>query len=324
MRRRETVVAVAAVAWVLRAPGSAAAPAFPSRPVRLVVGFTPGAQSDLTARLVGAVWGPLIGTQILVENLPGASGVIGAEAVARAAADGYTLLLGGTSNLAIAPAADDRLRYDPERDFVPIARVARIPWAFAVRADLPVANLAELVRYAKLRPGQVTFASGALAAQLAVEMLKASTEIDVVPVPYKGTAPAVLDVAAGRVDFVAADVAAMQPHVQAGRLRLIAATGEQRTKALPELATVAEQGIAGYATDSWNAIMAPRDTPADVVRHLRESLARALTSAELRDGLGRLGFEVIDEPSDALPQVLRAEIEVYRSLIRRTGMRVER
>jgi len=324
MRRRDAFATVAMLPWALPTRATAASPAYPSKPVRLVVGFAPGAQSDLTARMLGRFWAPLLGTQIVIENLPGASGVIGAEAVARAAPDGYTLLLGGTSNLAIAPAADERLRYDPVRNFVPIGRVARIPWAFAVRTDLPVSTVPELVRYVKSRPGQVTYAAGALAAQLAVEMLKTSAEIDVVQVPYKGTAPAVLEVAAGRVDFVAADVAALQPLVQAGRLRLIASTGTKRSKSLPDLATVAEQGITGYATDSWNAIVVPRNTPPDVVRTLRETLARALTSVEFHDGLERIGFEVIHEPPDALEQVLGAEIEAYRSLIRRTGMRIER
>jgi tripartite-type tricarboxylate transporter receptor subunit TctC len=321
-RRRDLVNLLAAgvlqaVAPLARAQGQA------GRPIHLVVGFAPGAQSDLTARLVAQAMAPLLGVPVVVENRPGASGTIAAEMVARAAPDGATVLLGGTSNLSIAPAFDDKLRYDPLRDFVVVGRVARIPWAIAVNAKLPITTVRQLVQYAKARPGQVTYASGALATHLAVRMLAVEVAFDVVQVPYRGTAPAVLDVAAGRVDFTIADIAAMEPHVRAANLRMIATTGRARAKAVPDLPTVAEEGVAGFATDSWNALTVPRDTPVDVVRRLRQALAQALASTELREGLDRLGFEPIDEPADALPESLRAEIESYRTLIRRTGMRAE-
>lgn len=324
MRSRRAFVGLVAAGWMQAVARRAWAQAFPSRPIRLLVGFAPGAQSDLTARLVGQVLGPLLGVAIVVDNRPGASGAIAAEATAQAEADGYTMLLGGTSNLAIAPAFDEKLRYDPLRDFAAIGRVARIPWAFAVNAKLPITTVPQLVEYARSRPGEVTYASGALATQLAVEMLSLATGIQVLQVPYKGTAPAVLDVASGRVDFTVADIAAMDVHVRAANLRILATTGRQRVKALPDVPTVAEQGIAGFVTDSWNALVVPRDTPSDAVRRLRQALGQALRSSELRDGLERLGFEPIVEPADVLPEVLKAEIESYRALIRRTGMRAER
>lgn len=324
MNRRKGLFAVAASALLLAAAPIARAEAFPSRPIRLLVGFAPGAQSDLTARLIGQAMGSLLGVAVVIENRPGASGAIAAELAARAEPDGYTMMLGGTSNLAIAPAFDDKLRYDPLRDFASIGRVARIPWAFAVNARLPVETVPQLVQHARARPGAATYASGALATQLAVEMLKATMPIDVVQVPYKGTAPAVLDVAAGRVDFIVADIAAMAPHVQAGNLRLLATTGRARASALPDLPTVAEQGVRGYFTDSWNGLVVPRDTPADSVRLLRQALAQALHTVEVRDGLQRLGFEPIDEPAAAMIEVLRGEIESYRALIRRTGMGINK
>jgi tripartite-type tricarboxylate transporter receptor subunit TctC len=301
----------------VRAQGVAA------RPIRILVGFAPGAQSDLTARLVAQVLAPLLDVPVVIDNRPGASGTIAAEIAARAAPDGATVLLGGTSNLAIAAAFDEKLRYDPLRDFVFVGRIARIPWAFAVNARLPITTLPQLVQSAKARPGELSYASGALATQLAVEMLKTEVGIDVLRVPYKGTAPAVLDVASGRVDFTVADIAAMQPHVRAGNLRMLATTGRVRATVVPDLPTVAEQGVPGYVTDSWNALVVPRDTSADVLRRLRQALAKALATAELREGLDRLGFEPIDEATETAPALLKAEIESYKTLIRRTGMRAE-
>lgn len=323
MKRRRGLLAVLVTGALQVLTSQVRAQGVAARPIRILVGFAPGAQSDLTARLVGQVLAPLLEVPVVIDNRPGASGTIAAEFAARAAPDGATVLLGGTSNLAIAAAFDDKLRYDPLRDFVFVGRIARIPWAFAVNAKLPITTMTQLIQSAKARPGELSYASGALATQLAVEMLKAEVGIDVLRVPYKGTAPAVLDVASGRVDFTVADIAAMQPHVRAGNLRMLATTGRGRARAVPDMPTVAEQGVPGYVTDSWNALVVPRDTPVEAVRRLRQAMAKALLTAELRDGLAHLGFEPIDEAAESAPELLRAEIESYKTLIRRTGMRAE-
>lgn len=315
MKRRPILRATAAAA-LLAAGGHAMAQAFGSSTVRLIVAFAPGGQSDLVARLLARTLSSLIGATIVVENRAGAGGAIGVEFAARANADGSTLLLGSASNLTIGPALESNLRYDPIRDFAPIGRIAHAPLVVAARSGLPVASATELVAMARRQPGALTYASGAALVQFAFESLKNSAGVDLVAVPYKGTAPALLDVVAGRVDLIVADVAAVAPHVNAGTLRVIANAGRTRARAFPRVPTMIEQGF-DFEFESWQGLLAPRATPANVIARLQGALAEAMAADEFIKGLQAIGFEPIDEPPAAFGDTLRSELDRYRRLVRR-------
>jgi len=315
MHRRQILQAVAAGTLLLTSR-FAAAQTSPTKPVRLVVAFPPGGQSDLIARLLAQTLGALLGASMVVENRSGAGGAIGVEFAARAPADGSTLLLGSASNLTIAPALDRGLRYDPLRDFTPIGRIARAPLVLAVRSGLPVLSASQLVEHARKHPGTLTYASGATLVQFAIEFLKTAARVDILEVPYKGTAPALLDVVAGRVDLLLADVAAVAPHASSGALRVIANAGQTRSHAFPDAPTMIEQGF-DFDFETWHGLLAPGGTSGESIASLQRALRHALASEEFRKGLERLGFEPIDEPPNAFAALLRNELEKYRRLVKR-------
>jgi tripartite-type tricarboxylate transporter receptor subunit TctC len=321
MNRRALLNLLAGAATAL-ASSRAFADGFPAKPIRLVVSYPPGAQTDNSARLVAARMAELLGQMVVIENRPGAGATIGAELVARSQADGYTLLMGGSSNLALAPLLYADLRYDPVRDFVAIGRIARVPFILAARSGLPVATLPQLLDHARARPGALTFASSSTGTQLATHMLLARAGVDAIDVPYKGTAPAVLDVVAGRVDFTFADYSAVAAHARAGTLRLLGTSGATRARETPEIPTIAELGFPGFSAYSWNAIMAPTGTPGDVVATLRSAVRRSMQTPAVRAGFEQMGFEPVDDDPEAFPAHLRAEIERLRRLVSETGIRV--
>ncbi|HSW34032.1 MAG TPA: tripartite tricarboxylate transporter substrate binding protein [Steroidobacteraceae bacterium] len=323
MIRRQLLRFCATGALVWRAP-AVWAQAYPAKPIRLIVAYPPGGQSDLIARLVAQALGSVLGVSVVVENRPGANGAVGVEFAARAPADGYTVLLGSGGNLTLGPAVDSGLRYDPQRDFIPIARIARVPLVLAARADLPVASLPDLIAYARKHPGKLTYASGATLTQIAIEALKVSAGVDMVYVPYKGSAQAMLDVAAGRVDFGLADVAVVTPHVQSGAVRLLANSGAVRARAFPAVPTAMEQGVADFVWESWHGLLAPAGTPAGAIGTLQEAMRRALDSTAFRESLANLGFDPIDEDPKTFAAFLRDETALYRRLVSRTGLHVER
>jgi tripartite-type tricarboxylate transporter receptor subunit TctC len=313
---------------VLRALGSGALASaafaaigqgFPEKTLRIVVAYPPGGQADAVARLTARQLGDILGGTVIVDNRPGGNSTIAADFVAHAPADGYTLLLGAASNLTIAPALDSQLRYDTLRDFVPIARIARVPQLFVVRASLPVSTMAQLLDYARQHPGKLTFASSAAANELAIESLKATERIDILVVPYKGTAQVMLDLIADRIDLAIADVASTAPHVRSGALRVIANASATRAREFRDVPTMAEQGVPSYVFESWQSLVAPKATPADVVARLRSALRQALAAPEFRDGLERMGFVPIDEADDVFPAVLRDEIERHKALVQKIG-----
>ena len=260
--------------------------------------------------------GELLGVTVVVENKAGAGGVVGVEYAARGPTDGSMLLLGSPSNLTIGPAVDGNLPYDPLQDFAPIGRVARLPLVLAIRPGLPMTDAKQLVAYARTHPGELTYASGATLIQFALESLKAAAGVDILQVPYGGTAPAMVDVLAGRVDLLLADVAAVAPHASAGTLRVIANMGQKRSLAFPNVPTLIEQGF-DVDVESWQGLLAPSATPRDAIVMLQNALQKAVSSAEFRKGLERLGAEPIDERPAAFEAFLRNELEKYRRLAKR-------
>jgi tripartite-type tricarboxylate transporter receptor subunit TctC len=293
---------------------------YPTRPIRLIVGFPPGAQSDSVARLIGGELSTLLRQPVVIDNRGGASGAIGAELAARAPADGYTLLLGSITNLAIAPLVIPHLGYDSLRDFAAIRRFARVPLVVAVNSKIPVTTLGELVDYARTHPGELTCATGAPSTQLAIQMLMNFSATDILHVPYKGTAAAAADVASGHVSLTIADLAALAPHAQSGRIRLLATTSPKRLRAAADLPTAIEQGFTGDAVFIWQAIVVPRDTPADVVATLRSALFKVVSAPGFSEQLERMGFEAVEEDPAEFPAMLKAEIERFRPMVKQAGI----
>jgi len=323
MKRRQLTKALALMPLVLAATG-ASGQAFPARPIRLIVSYAPGAHADAIARLLGRALGEQLKWSVVVENRTGANGTIGVAMVAKSPADGYTLALVGAGNLTLAPLLDGSVRYDPQRDLVALARIARVPMVLAARAELPVQTMRQLLDHARRHPGELTYASSGNFATMAMESLKATADVDLVVVPYRGTSPALLDVVAGRVDLVFADVASVVPQVRAGTLRLLASTGAARTRAHPELPTAVEQGEPDFVWETWQGIVAPAGIAGDILEALRSALRQACTSAGFRAGLEQLGFEPIDEPADAFAAVVRDETERFRRLVARHGTQMKR
>ena len=323
MTRVASVLAIAAP-FVFCASG-VHAESYPSRPIRLVVAQAPGGQNDAIARMLTQQLSDILKQPVVIENRGGVGGTIGADFVAKAPADGYTLLVGGSNNLAIAVAVHPALPYDPARDFVPVRGIAQVPYALAVNAKMPVASVRELVAYARAHPGQLTYGSGGNGSTsgLAAELFKSMAGVDIVQVPYKGSAPAVADLVSGHVSMMFADLALVLPHAKAGTLRLLAAAGEARAPGAPGLATVAEQGYPGYGISAWYAVVAPAATPAAVIAKLDEALAQTVRSDELRQRLLQQGYEPIDAPPPVIGAMIRSDIAKFATLVRSAGIKGE-
>lgn len=315
MNRRNLLRAIGAGA--LAATGQRAAAQIGSaRPIHLIVAFSPGGPSDQIARVLVRSVGNQFGGPLVVDYKPGAGGTVGVEFAARAPADGSTLLIGSSSNLTIGPALDSSLRYDPIRDFVALGRLGQTPLILVARSALPIRNAAELIAYARRKPGALTYGSGAAMVQFAMESLKATAGIDIVHVPYKGNAPALMDVVAGHVDLALVDVAAAAPHVESGTLRVIANGGKARARAFAQVPTMVEQGF-DFEFDSWQALLAPRATPAEFVARVQGVLQTVLKSEEFVQALQAVGFEPIHEPPAAFAALLQGEVLRYQQLARR-------
>ncbi len=315
---------LALIGVALPAPPVPAQP-FPTKPVRIEVGYAPGAQNDVMGRILAQALADYWMQSVVVENHGGAGGSVGAGMIATAAADGYRLLFGGASNLAIAPALQPNLVYDPLKDFVPIGGIARVPYALAVNARVPARSLAELIAYARANPDRLTYSSGGIgsSSSLASELLKSSTGINILHVAYKGSAPAANALVSGEVDLMFADLSLLAPHDKAGTIRLLAVAGTKRAAAAPNLPTVAEQGVPGYALEPWYGLVAPAGTPPEVMARLATAFAAVRDAPEVREKFERLGYELIVDTPAEFGALIRAEIERYASLIKKAGIRSE-
>ena len=301
----------------------AVAQPYPDKPLRLIVPLAPGGQADIIGRILAQELGDILKQPVVIDNRAGVGGTIGAEFVARAPADGYTLLLGGSNNLAIATLLVKDVRYDPLRDFVPIGGAAIVPYALAVNSNIPVATVPELIAYARARPGRLTYGSSGTGSvsSLAAEMLKSSEKVDIVHVPYRGSAPAVTALVGGQVDMMFADLSLLAPHAKAGTLRLLAGAGAQRSAVAPGLATVVEQGVPGFAIEPWYGVVVPAGTPAEVVATLSRALGLALQAPNVRQRLAQQGYEPLTRTSAEIEALIRSDIQLYGSLIKRLGIR---
>ena len=316
MKRSTFLIALASLA-------SAAAwadPSYPNKPIRIIVPFTPGGSPDVLARTIGQKISESTGAPVVIENVAGAGGTVGADRASKAAPDGYTLLMGHVGTLAVAPAVYPNLPYDPIKSFVPVAWVAKVPNVLAVHPSMPVNNVTELVKYLKANPGKVNYGSGGngSAAHLAMEYFKLSTQTFVVHVPYRGTAPSVTDAIAGQIQMVFTGAPALVPMVKAGKLRAIAVSSPKRLDLLPDVPTLAESGVKGlegFEADQWYGLVAPAGTPAAVVQKLNQVVNANLTAPEMVARLKTEGATATPASPEAFGQLIQREIKRWRPVV---------
>jgi tripartite-type tricarboxylate transporter receptor subunit TctC len=299
--------------------------AFPSKPVRFVIGFTPGGPSDILARAVGQKLAERWGQQVVVENRPGAGGNLAAEAVAKSAPDGHTWLLGNNSILATNQNLYRKLPYDPVRDFAPVALVAVQPNILVVHPAVQANSVSELVTLAKQNPGRLNYASSGAgaAAHLAGELFKTMAGVDMVHVPYKGAQPALTDLIAGQVQLMFATSASVIPYVKAGRLRALAVTTAQRSPSVPELPTVSEAGLAGFEATTWHGVVVPAAVAAPLVDRLNRELNSVLNEKDLRERLAALGAEVTTGTPRDFADYIAREVPKWSKVVRDSGARAD-
>ena len=323
-RRRLLALAAAAIACTATLPLQAQTTGWPSKPVKLVVGYAAGGATDVIARLVAVKLGDQLGQPVVVDNRAGANSNVGAETVARAPADGYTLYvytIANTINATLYP----KLGYDPVKDFEPIGMIAKIPNILVVNPKLPIKNLADYVRYAKETKDGITFASSGSGSSihLSGEMFKMQSKLKMLHVPYRGRAPAVTDLLGGQVDSMFDNTPSALPHVQAGKLRAIAITSAQRSPLLPDVPTLAESGFAGFDVQSWFGLAAPAGTPRAVIEQVNTALNKVLAQPEVRTRLQELAATPDGGTPDKMRQFAAAEIKRWREVVKESGASAE-
>jgi len=305
--------------------GAAAAQAYPVKPLRLIVPFAPGGPNDLLGRLVGQKLTEAWGQSVVIENRGGAGGTVGLDVAAKAAPDGYTLAMGGTSNMAVAPSLYAKLPYDSLRDFTAVTNVARVPYAVAVNPGVPAKSIRELTLLAKTRPGYLSYGSSGTGSisSLAAEIYQSMTGTNIVHVPYKGTAPALTEVMAGQVDMMFADLALIVPFAKAGKLRAVAVTDSRRAKIAPDLPTIAESGLKGYEVSPWFGVVGPAGIPREVVTKLSSGIVAALKSPDVAARLDQLGYEPVGDGAEAFAATIRADMVKYAKVIKAAGIKAD-
>jgi len=307
------------------AAGPAAAADYPDKVVRLVVPWATGGFNDILGRMLAERMSRGLGQQVIVENKPGAAGTLGSEFVARAAPDGYTLLLATADTHAISPAVYPNLRYDPVKDFEPVAMLVTQPVLLWVRADSPLRTLDDFLAEAKKRPGELTYASNGngSATHLGMEDFSRAAGIRMLHVPYKGTGPALIDLMGGRLDTMFLSVQAAGPHGESGALRPLALTAGKRSARMPDVPTLDETCCAGFRLALWQGLVAPKGTPPEVVAKVSQAAVAALQDPEIRDPMAALGVETIGGGPQAFGDFLQQETARWRDVVKSVGVRLE-
>jgi tripartite-type tricarboxylate transporter receptor subunit TctC len=313
------VLAILCVATAL-----AGAADYPTRSIRYIVPQGAGGSSDTLARLVTQKLSESLGQQVITDNRPGATGIIGTEIVARAAPDGYTLLQVATSH-ATNPALSTKMPFDPIRDFTPITLLSQAPNLWIVHPSLPVKNMRELIALAKTRPGEINYSSSGTGSSqhLAGELLKSLAHIDIVHIPYKGSPPALIDLLGGRVVLMCSTIAPAMPLVKSGKLRALAVTSLKRSAAAPEIPTVAETGLPGYEATAWQGVLAPAGTPREVIVKLNTEMVRIVSQPDVRKQLGDQGYEPAGNSPEQFAEYIKTEIAKWTKVIKAAGLKAE-
>jgi tripartite-type tricarboxylate transporter receptor subunit TctC len=309
----------------LLASAPAFSQSFPSRPVRFVVPFSPGGSVDTLARTFSPKLADALGQQIVVDNRPGGNGDIGMLIVARAPADGHTIVLGYIANLAIAPSLQAKMPYDPVKDFAPITQPASSPNVLTAHPSVPAKNLKELIALAKASPGKLSFASTGVASvgHLTGELINNLAGIKITHVPYKGSGQAVTDILGGHVNIMYSGFSSTLAHIKAGKLRALAVTGPKRSPALSEVPTIAEQGFPGVEATAWYGVLAPAGTPKPVITRLHGDLVKILKQPDVVQRLDGLGFEIAATTPEQFGAYIRSEIKKWAKVVKASGAKAD-
>ena len=298
---------------------------WPSKPIRIVVPFAPGGPADLLPRLIGPKLTEAWGQPVVVENKAGAGGSIGMELVAKSPPDGYTLVIGPTGNLVVNQHVFASLPYDPMKDLAPVTLIATFSNVLVVHPDVPAKSLGELIALAKAKPRSLSFGSPGTGSQphLGGEYLKQLAGIDIVHVPYNGTAPALRDLLGGQIQFMFSQTSAALPQIQGGKLRALGVASPKRAAQLPDVPTIAEAGLAGFEAVSWYALLAPAGTPKDVVAKLQGEIAKILQLPDIREKLSAAGGEPVGNTPEQLAALMRSESARYADIVKRGNIKAE-
>lgn len=321
-RRVFTLAAAGAAASTLPA---FAQDAWPAKPIRLVIPFPPGGATDILGRMVAQELNKALGVSVIAENRAGAGGNIGAEAVAKSAPDGYTLLMGTIGTQSINQSLYPKLPYDPVKDFAPVTLVATVPNVLVVNPSVPANSVKELIALAKSKPGKLNYGSSGngSSVHLSGELFKSMTGTFMTHIPYRGSAPAVADLLAGQLDLMFDNLPSVISHIKSGRLRALGVTSPKRSPSLPDLPTIAEAGVPGYDATSWFCLVAPAGTPQPVIGRIQQIVARALGTPEIREKLLTLGAEGVGNTPEAFGQFIRAEAAKWAMVVKVSGAKID-
>ncbi|HEV7392710.1 MAG TPA: tripartite tricarboxylate transporter substrate binding protein [Burkholderiales bacterium] len=316
--------ALASVLLIL-VPNSSHGQVYPTKPVRIIVPWTPGGTADLLARILAQKMSEAFGHQVVVDNRPGAGGLIGTEFAAKAAPDGYTLLMGTTAPNSVAPSLYPKIPFDPTRDFAYISLVARTCYVLSVHPSMPVRTVRDLIALAKSRPGQLTFSSPGSGTpnHLSGEMFKMLTGVDMQHVPYKGSAQAVGDVIAGHIALTFENITVVSTYVKSGRVRGLGVTNLKRSPVLPDVPTLAESGIPAFEAVGWFGMVAPAATPRDIIAKLNGEVVRILALTDVKDRITGLGAEIVATSPEEFDQFNRSQIAKWTKVVRFSGARAD-
>lgn len=305
--------------------GNASAQDFPTKPIRIVVPYTPGGATDNLARLCAQELTKAWGQPVIVDNRPGASGIIASQFVAEAAPDGYTLLLGTSTQLATNVALYPKLSYNPVKDFAPVAVLVKGDNVLVVHPSVPATNVKEPIALAKAKPGQLNFATSGngTSQHLSAELFKSMAGVDMMHIPYKGSAPALADLLSGQVPVMFENIITVVPHIKAGSLRALAVTGAKRWPTLPDLPTIAEAGLPGYEISGFYGIVAPAGTPKPIVAKLNKELTRIISNPNLRERLLIQGFEPSPSTPDEFTELIKTYIAKNAKIVKEAGIKVD-
>ena len=319
-----TLTAFVAAASALAQPAPKPGGVYPSKPVRVIVPFAPGGSNDIMGRLVAQRLGESTGQTFIVDNRPGAGGIIGTEIVAKAQPDGYTLLV-MSATLTVNPSLQRKLPYDTLKDLAPITNIAAAPLMLVVHPSVPARSVAELLAYARAQPDKLNFGSGGPGStpHLAGEMLKSMARVRMTHVPYKGGGPALTDLVGGQIQLMLENIPSTLPHVKVNRLRALAVTGPKRSPLVPEVPTLSEAGVQGYELVGWNGLFAPAGTPRNIVAYLQGETARALSQPEVKERLSALGAEGVGNTPAEFSAFVRAELKKWAQVVRDANIKLD-
>jgi len=323
--RRIATTRCIALALLCALPAAAQQPAYPSKPLKLILSFPAGGPTDILARIIGQKLTEAWGQNVVIDNRPGGGGMIGANLAVRSAPDGYTLYLGGISTLAIGPLIQKNMQFDPLRDFQPVTLTTLSPLLLMTHPSLPVRTVRDFIALAKAKPGQINYASSGPggSGHLAGELFKFVTNVNIVHVPYRGAPPALTDLMSGQVQSMFGTMLASVPHIRNGKLRAIAVTGPRRSIAVPEVPTFAESGLTDYDASSWNGILVPSGTPRAIVDKLNGEMVKVFKRADVQTRLTEMGAEYVGSSPQALSKQLANDVRGWAKWVKEAGVRVE-